>query len=118
MKHGSAYFFQKLTRATEFIWSFFLSKQLSYSTPQKMRFARAKCAPGSGRNTVSDAFRHCFWSALPARDIGYASALRYTNAHEAFAGNFGCEKIMDLHNNAVGLRISRFGGSDELLMLN
>lgn len=71
---------------------------------------------GSGRNTASDAFRHCFWSALLARDIGYASALRYTNAHEAFEGNLPAEKIMDLHNNAVGLKIGRLGGSDELLI--
>lgn len=61
--------------------------------------------PASRRNTPGDAFRHCFWSALLARDIGYAGALRYTNAHEAFPDNPPAEKAMDLHNNAVGLSI-------------
>lgn len=73
--------------------------------------------PGSRRNTPGDAFRHCFWSALLARDIGYASALRYTNAHEAFPRNPPDEKAMDLHNNAVGLNIGRFGGPNRILIL-
>lgn len=73
--------------------------------------------PGNRRNTPGDAFRHCFWSALLARDIGYASALRYTNAHEAFPDNPPDEKAMDLHNNAVGLNIGRFGGPNRILIL-
>lgn len=77
----------------------------------KLRF------PGNRRNTPGDAFRHCFWSALLARDIGYASALRYTNAHEAFPDNPPDEKTMDLHNNAVGLNIGRFGGPNRILIL-
>ncbi|WP_313171400.1 DUF6973 domain-containing protein [Massilia oculi] len=73
--------------------------------------------PGSRRNTPGDAFRHCFWSALLARDIGYASAWRYTNAHEAFPDNPPSEKAMDLHNNAVGLHIGRYGGPNQILIL-
>lgn len=71
---------------------------------------------GNGHNTRSDAFRHCYWSALLARDIGFASALRYTNAHEEFADNPPNEKAMDLHNNAVGLSIGRLGGTDDILV--
>lgn len=73
--------------------------------------------PGNRRNTPGDAFRHYFWSALLARDIGYASAWRYTNAHEAFPDNPPDEKAMDLHNNAVGLNIGRFGGPNRILIL-
>lgn len=71
---------------------------------------------GNGHNTRSDAFRHCYWSALLARDIGFGSALRYTNAHETFADNPPNEKSMDLHNNAVGLGIGRLGGADDVLV--
>jgi len=70
---------------------------------------------GGARNTASDAFRHCFWSALVSRDIGYGSALRYTKAHEDFPDNPPAEKAMDLHNNAVGLNIGRFGGEDQIV---
>ena len=37
----------------------------------------------NGRNDKSDAFRHCFWSALLAREIGYTNALQFTTAHES-----------------------------------
>ena len=73
--------------------------------------------PGSRRNTPGDAFRHCFWSALLARDIGYASAWRYTNAHEAFPDNPPSEKAMDLHNKAAGLNIGRYGEPNQILIL-
>ncbi|MEC4719695.1 hypothetical protein RY831_11090 [Noviherbaspirillum sp. CPCC 100848] len=57
----------------------------------------------NGRNDQSDAFRHCFWSAVLAREIGYAGALRFTTAHESSPLNSKIEKEMDLHNNGVGL---------------
>ncbi|TVO62698.1 DUF6973 domain-containing protein [Denitromonas ohlonensis] len=69
----------------------------------------------NGRNDKSDAFRHCFWSAILARDIGYANALRFTTAHESSLINPKNEKAMDLHNNSVGLVIGRQGGSDQIL---
>jgi hypothetical protein len=59
----------------------------------------------SGHNNSVDAFRHCYWSALLARDVGYELALEITTTHEDFSQNPLDEKVMDLHNNAVGLKI-------------
>jgi len=58
-----------------------------------------------GHNDSSDAFRHCYWSALIARDTGVLAALAFTNAHEEFPGNPPKEKAMDLHNNSRGIVI-------------
>lgn len=66
-------------------------------------------------NGQGDAFRHCFWSAILCREIGYNNALRYTSAHEDFPENPPEEKAMDLHNNAVGLSIGRIPTSNQLL---
>lgn len=57
----------------------------------------------NGHNDKSDAFRHCYWSALLARDLGYSNAKRFTTAHESSPSNPANEKAMDLHNNAIGL---------------
>ena len=64
----------------------------------------------NGRNDESDAFRHCFWSAMLARDIGYYDALYFTTAHESDPNNPPAEKAMDLHNNGVGLWIGSHMG--------
>lgn len=69
----------------------------------------------NGHNDKSDAFRHCFWSALLARDVGFNNGLAFTTAHESFSGNKMDEKRMDLHNNRVGLNIGRQGGSNSTL---
>jgi len=61
----------------------------------------------NGRNDRSDAFRHCFWSAILSRDIGYLNALEFTTAHESSPLNDSKEKQMDLHNNSVGLKIGQ-----------
>ena len=74
------------------------SRDIAYSETTK-RFGH------NGRNDKSDAFRHCFWSATLARDIGFKNALEFTNAHESSPLNIAKEKTMDLHNNSVGLRI-------------
>lgn len=70
---------------------------------------------GTSHNDAGDAFRHCYWSAILCRDLGYVAALRYTSAHEAFAGNPAQEKAMDLYNNAVGLNIGRAGGPNQII---
>lgn len=67
----------------------------------------------NGRNDKSDAFRHCFWSAILARDIGFDNAMRFTTAHESSPKNRLDEKRMDLHNNRVGLDIGRSKGSND-----
>jgi hypothetical protein len=69
----------------------------------------------NGHNDRSDAFRHCFWSAMLARDLGYQNALQFTNAHESDPRNPPQEKAMDLHNNSVGLSIGRAGGNNNHL---
>lgn len=64
--------------------------------------------PGAGiHNGTGDAFRHCYWSAMLARDIGPEGALDFTTAHEGFSDNPAGERAMDLHNNAVGIGIGR-----------
>ena len=74
------------------------SKDLAYSET-KNRFGF------NSRNDKSDAFRHCYWSAFLSRDIGYENALAFTTAHESSLKNVPSEKVMDLHNNLVGLRV-------------
>lgn len=59
----------------------------------------------NGRNDRTDAFRHCFWSSVLSRDIGYFWAKAFTDAHETNPDNPADEKEMDLHNNSVGLKI-------------
>lgn len=66
----------------------------------KRRFPAADLHNGAG-----DAFRHCYWSALLARDIGMLNAFAVTDAHEDFPGNPPDEKEMDLHNNREGILI-------------
>ena len=69
----------------------------------------------NGHNDKSDAFRHCFWSAILARDIGFQDAMRFTTAHESSPKNRLEERRMDLHNNRVGLDIGRASGTNESL---
>ncbi|NOX44080.1 MAG: hypothetical protein GXP19_10155 [Gammaproteobacteria bacterium] len=69
----------------------------------------------NGRNDKSDAFHHCFWSAILAQELGYHNALQFTNAHESDPRNPSEEKAMDLHNNSIGLSIGRNGGNNNYL---
>lgn len=84
------------------------SKQIAFAET-KRRFGE------NGHNGKTDAFRHCFWSAILCRDIGYAGALAFTIAHEGFTSNPVIEKQMDLHNNSVGLRYGMSKASDSVL---
>jgi len=67
----------------------------------------------NGRNDPSDAFRHCYFSALLTRDIGYSNARFFMEAHELIAGNPDFQ--MDMHNNSKGFRIGLTGGDDQAL---
>lgn len=82
---------------------------------EKAYLETAKWFGFNGRNDRSDAFRHCFWSALLARDIGSVKALEFTSAHESSPTNPANEMAMDIHNNAVGLSIGKPGLSDQML---
>lgn len=76
------------------------SKQTAFDETQR-RFGR------NGHNDESDAFRHCFWAAILARDLNYMNAYWFTTAHESDPNNDPTEREMDLHNNGVGLTIGR-----------
>lgn len=71
----------------------------------------------NGHNNNADAFRHCFWSAILARELGYENALKFTTAHEAFPSNPAAEKSMDLFNNRIGLSIGRAKGTNQTISL-
>ena len=68
-------------------------------------------------NGSADAFRHCYWSAMNARDQGKSLAKEFGDAHENYVGNPAAEKAMDLHNNGVGYDIGAkaYGASDRHL---
>ncbi len=69
--------------------------------------ARNRFPNTSLHNDSGDAFRHCYWSALLARDIGEKKAREFTNAHENWCGNPPKDKAMDLHNNSTGIEIGK-----------
>jgi len=71
----------------------------------------------NGHNDKSDAFRHCYWSALLSKEIGYANALVFTTAHESSPLNPKNEKSMDLHNNLFGLKIGLHKKSDSMMSM-
>lgn len=73
-----------------------------------LREARRLFPGRAQHNGTGDAFRHCFWSSLLARDIGVANASQFTTAHEAYSANPPDERAMDLHNNSVGHEIGRY----------
>jgi len=64
--------------------------------------AQKRFGPSTLHNGSGDAFRHCFWSAMNARDEGENTAREFGIAHEEWVGNPAAEKKMDLHNNEVG----------------
>ncbi len=69
----------------------------------------------NGYNDASDAFRHCYYSALLTRDIGLSNARFFMEAHELFEGNPLNEFRMDMQNNHIGFRLGMFGGDDQTL---
>lgn len=57
----------------------------------------------NGLNDKSDAFRHAYFSALNARDVGVLFARLFGEAHESeVPSQLSLEKEMDLHNNEQG----------------
>lgn len=53
-------------------------------------------------NSPADAFQHCFWSGSITLIFGAEGAGRWTDAHEAVAGNTDDEREFDQANNARG----------------
>lgn len=66
----------------------------------------------NGNGDVTDAYRHGYWNALNARDVGSSIAEKFATAHEdvsdtelntEYNGFYGWQhRSMDLHNNEVG----------------
>lgn len=56
----------------------------------------------TGEDDEGDAFRHCFWSAVLTREVGFKEAGFVTSLHEQIPGNPVRRMDMDLFNNAVG----------------
>lgn len=82
------------------------AKELAFATTKKY-FGH------NSRNDKSDAFRHCYWSALITKWSGAMVAKDFTDAHESKVGNPANEARMDIHNNAVGISIGQSGASEE-----
>lgn len=60
----------------------------------------------AGNDNHTDAFRHAYWNAILARNIGHDWARDFTTAHEGISGNPGPREAMDLYNNEVGRQIA------------
>jgi len=68
--------------------------------------ARKRYPANTLRNGTGDAFRHCFWNSLMARDQGETLAKQFATAHEAEGGPL-IESMMDLYNNEQGRAIGK-----------
>ena len=53
--------------------------------------------------THANAFKHVLYAALHAKEFGLNIATQLTNAHEF--GEIGCNTIMDIANNNIGLNL-------------
>lgn len=87
----------------DFLWAHpFAAAAFDANASTALSEAQKRFAGSSLHNGSGDAFRHCFWSAMNARDEGVTLARQFGEAHEDFATNPPAEKAMDLHNNEVG----------------
>jgi nucleoid-associated protein YgaU len=81
------------------------AENFSSNADTALEEAQKRFSPATLHNGSGDAFRHCFWSAMNARDQGKDLAKMFGDAHEDFDGNPVDEKAMDLHNNEIGYEI-------------
>jgi hypothetical protein len=81
--------------------------EIKENSRNALKKAQVLFGGGSLHNGAGDAFRHCYWSALLARDLGGDNAQQFTTAHESKPGNPKKEKEMDLYNNGKGIEIGR-----------
>jgi hypothetical protein len=94
------------TAEKEFVWAHpVAAANFNANASRALEEAKKRFAGSSLHNGSGDAFRHCFWSAMNARDEGKDLAKQFGDAHEDFMGNPPAEKTMDLHNNGVGYGI-------------
>lgn len=64
--------------------------------------ATANSGLSGSHNGRADAFRHAYWNALMAKNIGTTNAVCVASIHEAVAASPKIQKDMDLHNNKKG----------------
>jgi hypothetical protein len=57
-------------------------------------------------NNEADAFRHALWAFLMARRLGPDRARRFHDAHEISALNPFDERLMDVFNSRIGIRLA------------
>jgi len=57
-------------------------------------------------NDAADAFRHTYWSYQMEKYLSKGAAKAIGDAHERDRGQPNGERLMDLHNNAVGRRLA------------
>ena len=83
------------------------SRNVSYAFTSGMEQSEADAVALASRNEEgpADALRHCFLSAMLARDLGYTDAMDVLVAHEMNDDWGSPASRMDLFNNAVGLEL-------------
>ena len=95
-------------------WSIYNNRQHAFEITQTL-------FPNIGqRNTAADAFRHAYFNALNARDVGVGLAIDFGYAHESDPGNDQIERIMDLNNNLKGIGVGlgkNLSNSDLMLQI-
>jgi hypothetical protein len=70
---------------------------------------RKRFPNASGVDDYADAFRHCYWACLMAREVGAECAQRILEHHEAAGERRGegeRSREMDLQNGEAGLNLS------------
>ena len=111
--------YQNLRQAEkDFVWAHpFATIDFNSNASTALEEAEKRFSKATRHNGSGDAFRHCFWSAMNARDQGKKLAKEFGDAHESHAGNPVNEKTMDQHNNGVGYDIGAKvpGTSDRFL---
>lgn len=84
-----------------------------YATLQTFQLARKYYPKTNATNGIGNAFRHALWCCLipmycckissPRKALDYCKKM--TDLHEELFPNEALEKLMDLHNNKVGMLI-------------
>ena len=101
-------------------------RKLSWSQLWTVQKCKSKAESEAGKrypiwsleDGPGDAFRHAYWSALMARELGSSLAKYVGDQHENLqGGNDPKKQAMDLHNNDLGRRIAseHKNASDEVV---
>lgn len=84
------------------------------ATVNTLKIAENEFPKIHGAHNKANAFRHALWNVLIAKECNkFSNSLKevldwtklITDWHEEFSPNSPMEKLMDLHNNAIGRKI-------------